>query len=169
MALIVEDGSIVANANSYVDETAIVAFALDRGVTITTPDATKFGILAMDYLSLFDDEWKGEQVDAATQTLAWPREDVFINCVELPSDTIPAKLKTAQLQLTLYASQGIILVPTGNTSGGVIIREKIGPIETQYSEKIAYNAGTLPDLPAVSSLLGAFLEGNGAMIRTVRV
>lgn len=37
MTIIVEDGSIVANANSYVTAEELVAYAADRGVTITDP------------------------------------------------------------------------------------------------------------------------------------
>ena len=52
MALIIENGSIVDNANSFVTAAEMVAYAALRGVTITADTTTQEQqiILAMDYL-----------------------------------------------------------------------------------------------------------------------
>lgn len=167
MALIIETGAIVDNANSYVDEDAIVAYASARGVTITTQNATIFGVEAMDYLSLFADKWKGTKIDPQDRIPDWPRDGVCINGVDLADDEIPARIKNAQMQLCIYRQQGITLVPTSNTEA-FITREKIGPIETEYSAEIALQSGVMPDLPIVQAMLSPYLQGGG-MVRTVRV
>lgn len=168
MSLIVEDGSIVANANSYNDEAAIIAYALARGVVITNPDATKFGILAMDYLSLFSDKWKGTKIDPQDRVPDWPRDGVWIDCVELDATVIPVKIKQAQMQLCIYQQAGVVLVPNSNIEP-FVTSEQIGPIKTDYSEKIAYNAGPLPFLPIVDNLLAAYLGPSAVFVRTRRV
>jgi len=173
--LIIEDGSIVEGANSYATVQQIIDYAAARGVTMQVSSPSPgddepikiMAIKAMDFLETYRYQWKGEEVNAATQPLAWPRKNVIINCVTLPSNTIPTQIIRAQCQLCLYVNAGIDLQPVGN-SEAFVKREKIGPIETEYSEVIAASAGALPVLYAFDSIIGAFLRQSFAL-RTVRV
>lgn len=168
MALIVEDGTIVANANSYALRTQIIAYALARGIVIPDTVATDANAInAMDYLLRFDDEWKGELVQPGVQALAWPREHVRIGTFDFPETEIPASLVNAQCQLAIYVSQGISLLPVSGAEA-FVKREKIGPIETEYSETIELQSGNTPDFPAVNALLAALINGGGR-IRSVRI
>lgn len=157
VTLIVEDGTIVADANSFVNEQQIVDYAKMRGVTLPfSTDADKdavaiLGIKAADYLRIMP--WKGEVV-SDTQTMPWPRKNILIPT--FPEDKVPAAVVEAQLQLTLLVNGGTELIPT-SAGTGFLIKEKIGPIENMYSEKVGVSTDGLPILPGVSALLDPWL------------
>lgn len=149
MTLIVEDGTLVANANSYVDLAAIKSYATKRGVTLPA-DATieVYSQKAMDYLESKRDRYKGLKI-TKTQALQWPRYPVIIDGFELGSDEIPSEIKSAQCQLILEVNSGVDLQPT--MTGSLVKREKIGPIETEFA--VSESGSLAPDLPKVDSLL----------------
>ncbi len=161
VTLIVEDGTIVAGANSFVTEDDIVAYALARGVILPfTTDPEKdavatLGIKAMDYLRILP--WRGEVVDVS-QTTPWPRKNVDVT-PSWPENAIPLAVTEAQLQLTLLVKAGTILLPT-IAGTGFLIKEKIGPIENVYSEKVGLSTNGLPILPGISLLLQPWLLGD---------
>lgn len=168
MALIVEDGSIVANANSYATRAYIIAYAAMRAVTLPDTVATDANAIAgMDYLLRYNSRWKGEEIEPGVQTLAWPRKRVCVGSYHFPEDEIPASLMDAQSQLAIYSSQGISLLPVSGQSS-FIKREKLGPLETEYSEAVQLVAGSTPTLPAIEGLLSGLLDFAGRL-RTVRI
>lgn len=160
VTLIVEDGSIVADANSFVSEAQIVAYAAARGVTLAfVTDADKdavaiLGVKAADYLRILP--WKGEVVDV-DQTMPWPRKNVNVT-PSYPEDAVPSQVIAAQLMLALIANEGTVLIPT-STGTGYLIKEKIGPIENVYSEKVGVSTTGLPIFPGISGLLDYWLLG----------
>lgn len=169
--LIIEDGSIVENANSFVTVAEIELYAANRGVILDTNspvDDDKIAIMAikaMDYLNSLP--WKGYLIERS-QPLCWPRKDIYIECYLIPDNEIPSDVKNAQCQLCLYISSGIDIMPVSGSSA-FITREKVGPIETEYSEAIAINQGSSPTLPLVDSLLSEYLSGGGFRLKSVRV
>ncbi len=161
VVLVVEDGTVVSGANSFVTEDQIVAAALMRGIVLpfTTDDekdkVAVYGILAADYLRILP--WKGEVVDV-NQTMPFPRKNMNMT-PPWPENAVPYAVIEAQLQLALLSYGGTVLIPT--TSGtGFLIKEKIGPIENTYSEKVGINANGLPILPGISMLLTPWLLGD---------
>lgn len=173
MALIVEDGSIVANANSYITRAQLIAYAGDRGVLIEDAAASDvFAIKAMDALETHRSEFRGREVEPGVQPLAWPRTGVCVGFVAYPDDVIPSNIVKAQLALALLSAQGVDLLPTtgaGASGEGFITREKIGPMETEYSEAAFLAQGTTPTIPQVTALLLPFLSGNAGPTRSYRV
>lgn len=188
--LIVEDGSIVPDANSYASVETIYNYAYMRGVNLApvspgspppSPeplpyDPDKIAIMAinaMDYLEALKYQWKGERVSPSVQRLSWPRKNVYVDGVLLPSNEIPSDLVAAQCQLVMQINAGVSLLPTtgggSQASAAFITREKIGPIETEYSEAVRLAAGSLPVMPAVDALLGALLLNTGYRLRTRRI
>jgi len=169
MAVIVEDGSIVANANSYIDEAYARAYASARGVTLPVDDAELDILLikAMDYLEGKRAEYQGDKTDPLNQELQWPRTDVKIDCVEIDADFMPKELKQAQAQLSIELFNGIDIQPT--QSGGFVKKEVVGPIETEYSEKIGVSI--TPTITAVDALLAPLFSecGQRFSLRTLRV
>ncbi len=159
--LIVEDGTIVSNANSFVTEDQIVTYALMRGVVLPNSSDTDkdrvatLGILAADYLRILP--WRGEVVDA-NQTMPFPRKNMNMT-PPWPEDAVPLAVKEAQLQLALLSNGGTVLIPT-SSGFGFLIKEKIGPIENTYSEKVGVNSNGLPILPGISLLLTPWLLGD---------
>ena len=112
------------------------------------------GIKAADYLRILP--WKGDLVDAA-QPMPWPRTNIATPTIA--DNVIPPQVIEAQLQLTLLANAGTVLIPT-YTGVGYLIKEKIGPIENVYSEKVGVSTDGLPIFPGISMLLEPWLLGD---------
>jgi len=173
--LIVEDGTIVPDANSYVSVDDIIKYAEARGVVLipgSPIDPVKVAIMAinaMDYIEMFKYRWKGKRVNPSLQRLSWPREGVVIDGERWPSDKIPDELIAAQCQLCIQISRGVNLLPTVSADEAFITKEKVGPIETEYSEAVRLAASNLPVMPAVDALLAVLLDGALGRLRTVRI
>lgn len=169
MAVIVEDGSIVANANSYIDEAYARAYASARGVTLPADDAELDVLLikAMDYLESKRAEFQGDKSDPLNQELQWPRTGVKIDCTQIDADFMPKELKQAQAQLSIELFNGLDIQPT--RTGGFIIEDTTGPLTTKYSEKIG--VGVEPTITAVDALLEPLFSACGQQfsLKTIRV
>ena len=156
VTLIVEDGTIVPNANSFVTEGQIATYARSRGVLIPAlidPELDAIavlGIQAMDYLAVLP--WRGEPV-SPMQTTPWPRKNTGL---EISETNIPGPIVAAQLSLSLFANKGIELIPGGATSG-MVIKEKVGPIEQEYSETVGVSQNGLAYFPSIDLLLKPYL------------
>lgn len=166
MALIVETGAIVANANSFNDLAALRAYALARGVALSATDSVveALSFKAMDYIAAQEPRMEGSRV-SADQELCYPRECVTINGFDVAIDAIPKALKSAQCQLVIDAHNGIDLMPSAQ--GAAVKREKVGPLETEYAVGGADGTGRVPDLAAAEALL-APLYGSGGFLITER-
>ncbi len=167
ITLIQETGAIVPNANTYGTEADLILYAEARGVTLTSSEALKAKLIkAMDYLQGLN--YKGTLVSPGVQPLPWPRKDAVIDGYEQPETAIPYNLIRAQYQLVIEQQNGIDIMPT--VSGGFIKREKVGPIETEYSESLAASNGLEPDMPIVDALLASLLNDTGKFsLTTYRV
>lgn len=158
VTLIVETGSIVPDANSFVSEDDIVSYALMRGVTLPfTTDEEKdavavIGIKAMDYLRILP--WKGEVV-STSQTTPFPRKNMNTTPATA-EDVVPSAVKEAQLQLTLLVNGGTELIPS-YTGVGFLVEQRIGPIMERYSEKVGVSTDGLPIFPGIQMLLDPYL------------
>ena len=132
ITIIVEDGTGVANANSYISEAAARVFAESVGLPLPVDsEACKAALLAaMPYLE--SQPWQGQRSDP-TQALSWPRKLVIINGDELPNNIVPQNIQKAQVQAASMGSTGTDLFPT--ISGQFVTKEKVGPIETEYSDE----------------------------------
>lgn len=131
MALIIEDGSIVTDANSFASLTQIKNYLALRGLDITTVDDAvleTYAVRATDFLNSLEYNYKGDRVQAS-QPLAWPRYN-FNPYGVLWDGSIPIQLISAQSRLVYDLKNGIELFPV--KSGQDIKREKVGPIETEY-------------------------------------
>lgn len=156
--LIIEDGSGVANANSYVTVAEYRAYATPRGVSLPVSDAeceTQL-ILAMDYLEV--QCWRGIAA-YDDQSLAMPRDEVYIGGSLIASDMIPNKIKLAQMQLALQVNNGVDLMPTVVGGSASVVREKVGPLETEYATSLT--VGTQPYFRSISGLLAPYLCSPG--------
>ena len=118
MALIIEDGSIVSGANSFVTAAEMVAYAALRGVTIPASTTTQEQqiILAMDYIISREQSMKGQRTKA-TQPLPYPRFNVKIRNDYIEDHEIPSELKNAQIELAIQVGNSELLISetTNNT------------------------------------------------------
>ena len=167
MALVIEDGTVVANANSFVTAAEIRSYAAARGITLSAVDAEidPLAIKAMDYIESVEVQMQGSRT-SALQYLPLPRTGMTIYGEDVGANVIPVAAKRAQMQLALDAHSGVDLMPT--MSGAVVKREKVGPLETEYASGVDFDGQ--PTLTAANSWLDLLFGSNGAFVmRTVRV
>lgn len=131
MALIVEDGSGRADAESFATAAELVTYAANFGRTIPATEAEQESLLRRAYLQMNTMPWKGSAV-SPVQTGAWPRMGVCRNGYTIASNTIPAQIKAGQMALATEIHADDLVNP--DTKLGAIIREKVGPLETEYGE-----------------------------------
>jgi hypothetical protein len=115
MTLIIEDGTGVDNANSYVTDAEYVAFAAARGRTIgvDAPAREKELILAMDFVESHRSQFQGIKI-LSTQSLQYPRTPVYIDSYLFPSNEIPVELKNSQMESAAIVNSESLL-KTGST------------------------------------------------------
>lgn len=155
MTLVIEDGSNVANANSYVTLDEIRDFAQARNETMPSDDAALEGmaIQAMDYLEGLRSKYQGKKT-YSDQPLQWPRSGVLIDCASWPEDKIPKELKNAQCQLCIEQLTFPDLSPSSD--GFAVSREKVDVIEVEYAAGSNYASATpvpAPSFPKVDAYL----------------
>lgn len=169
MALTLEDGTGVVDADSYASLAELNAYAASRGITLAGNDAAKEVLLrnAADYLDSLESRFKGDRVDPE-QALAWPRSGVYLfeSEVEFANDAIPAQLIKAQCQLACDAEAGgTNLLPNG--SGREVLRTKVDVIETEYAK--TGQGAVLPRFTKALAILEPLFSGGGMSVQTVRV
>lgn len=183
MALTVEDGTGLADSNSYVTVAEAKAYAAARGIELPVDDDDVEVLLikAMDYLEAQRSKYQGRKtwprpdMDVShphAQALQWPRVGVVLDCsYDLPDNVIPEELKRAQSQLTIEVFAGLELMPSSD--GSMVKREKVDVLETEFMTPKDWGDSGYPgpQFPAVDALLEPLFNacGSGAMFRTVRV
>lgn len=168
MTLIVEDGSIVANANTYADLVSVRAFASARGVTLSAVDATlePMVIKAMDYVESHRENFQGFKV-SELQELQFPRSLVYVDGILISETSIPKCLISALCQAVIEISNNVDLMPT--TTEPAIRKEVVGPIETEYAVSLG-SGGFSPELRKVDAFLRPVLNtSSGFGLSTVRI
>lgn len=164
MALVVETGSGSATAESYCSVSAADARHQGLGNTdwaaLSTASKEQALRRATVYMTqAFRGRWKGNRC-TSTQALDWPRFGVCVDGFDYPSTTLPADIVNACADLALKASAEE-LAPDQERA---VIREKIGPLETEYS---SYSPQA-KQFRAVDMLLSSLLKGSSAMAMLVR-
>lgn len=108
--LTIEDGSIVANANSLVTDEEFKQYADIRFVDIppTQPERESLLVKAMDYLFSVERKLQGTRTSSA-QELPFPRIGVHGRNMYISSNTIHPDWKKAQMELAIQAKDGELL------------------------------------------------------------
>lgn len=158
MALIVEDGSGVAGADSYLSVADADSHHADRGNAGWTGDvAAKEAALrkAADYLGqAYRLRWLGARVDAG-QALDWPRTGLE----GIGSDVVPGEVQRAAAELALVALGADLNPPLAR--GGRVKREKVGPIESEFED----GAPGRTRYPSIDGMLAPLLARPGRLAR----
>lgn len=130
MALLIEDGTIVVGANSFVTDTEYTNYATARGLTVGATSILREVelIQSMDYLFSREDDLQGERTED-TQENIYPRENVFIRDAEIANNVIPTELKNAQMEGGAAANSQSLLI---NEDSQNIESEKLDVLETSY-------------------------------------
>lgn len=170
MALTIEDGSGVPNANSYVSVAEVKDYADQRGISLPPDnDLEKLIVEAFDYVESFRSQFRGKKTnyDPSIQTSQFPRTGVVVDGWEYPENSIPGNLKLAQCQATCDSYSSGPLMPSN--MGASILREKIDVLEVQYAQP-QDGAGMVPSpsWPKVDSLLSPLFSSGGWNVEVKR-
>ncbi len=157
MAIVVEDGTVVTGANSYVTAAELSAYAAARSVTLVSGAETLL-IQAMDYiesLSFIGIKWTKDQ------PLSWPRVDVWIDGYYQDVEDIPVQLKNGQMAVALAIDAGngpLIDLPRG------VKRERVGELEVEYMD----GAPSVTIARTINANLQKLLAGGSAYIKVTK-
>jgi len=146
--IIVEDGTVVNGANSYISEQDLREFCSDRDLSLPGGSVEPLIHKAMDYLETLN--FKGEKL-YHLHSVEFPRVNMLVNGWLYPAHQIPPELKKAQCLLA-YHSQKIDLTPA--SQGRETKREKVDILEVEYSEN---KTETELELPFVFNTLKDFI------------
>jgi hypothetical protein len=169
MAFVVEDGTGLATATSYVSVADAITYHADRGNTSWALALTAAQEIALIRATqAVDARGLGRFIGSrltAEQGLEWPRTDaVDINGFEIDEDEIPSAVKKAVCEgaLVELGSQGS-LQPSSDR-GGMITRERVeGAVDISYLP----GAPTGTTYSAYLEALNPVLSSSG--IKVVRV
>lgn len=166
MPLVVEDGSIVPNANSYISLLDAKEFYTTRGHIFESDSALEQSlVLACDYINIMESRFQGERVQL-TQGLAFPRSNLYVEGVFLLDNVIHRDVIMIQLLLSTKINRGINLF--SYREGAFVTKEKVGQIQIEYSEKLG--EGSISIFPDVNILFEKFYSsGSASSIKVVRI
>lgn len=163
MALETETGTGSATSESYISVADADARHTAFGNTAWTgTDAAKEAALrrATAFMEQrYGQNWKGTQL-YRDQALAWPRYGATANGWVIQSTVVPVAIANACADLAVKA-----LTETLNPDlTRAVIREKVGPLETEYSA----HSPEAPRYTAIDEALSGYMKGGGSMARLVR-
>ena len=164
MTIIVEDGTGLADAETYISVSDANTYHAARGATAwaALSESDKEAALrrATDYMGqAYRPRWAGQRA-TSTQALDWPRTGVVVDGYEVASTVVPSAVSRACAELALRASAEEL---SPDLERG-IKRERVDVIETEYDTA----SPQAKRFRAVDQLLSAYLSGGGAFLRVVR-
>lgn len=130
MALTIENGSIVAGAESFATAAELVTYAANFGRTIPADTPSQEALLRRAYLQMDALPWKGQLV-SLEQTGSWPRYNVQRGGFVIASNTIPAQIKAGQMALATEIHADDLDPP--ELRAGAVTKERVeGAVDVQY-------------------------------------
>jgi len=174
MALVVEDGTGLTNANAFVSVVDFKAYCDERGhVYSTYTDAVieQAAVRSTDYLSN-SWPWDGFKLKergnaAGAQALAFPRTNLTDSKgYSVASDSVPIEVVSATCEVMLIevANPGIT-TPT-YTPHERVKSEGVGPLKVEYDLSRTDADGARPIMLVVKDLIGQFLvSGAGSRLQ----
>lgn len=168
MAVIVEDGSIVANSDSYVTRAEYIAYALSIGIVINSDATADVELIkAAEYIKAHEVNLKGDLVERA-QSMAYPRANLWINGFSWSSEEIPTQVKNCQMSYALLIHTGEDLYNRSPNPNQVVKREKIdGAVEVEYEVPVNGNSTALTS-SAADAQLDVLLKSNAMTFELIR-
>jgi hypothetical protein len=168
VAIVVEDGTGLSTANSYLSVADAKVYWTDRGFVYsgyTDPQIAVALIQATDYIEArYGSRFFGVRL-VASQALSFPRSYLY----DLAGNAIsgvPARLEAATAE---YAQRALVAAlapdPVFDDTGTTVMRkrEKVGPIETD----ISYTGGgpsTFRPYPMADALLADYASAAGSRV-----
>ena len=166
MALIVEDGTGLSNAESYASVSFVTQYATDRGLVWSTAvEADNEAALRRATVWLdarYRNRFVGYKINRRDQALEWPRHDAYdrngdyISYLTVPVEVAKANAEAAILEL---ANPGVLspLITTGE----IARRIKVDVIEIEYARATALTQDQRPISTVVEDIMGSLLVSIG--------
>nr|BDD45291.1 hypothetical protein 13 [bacterium] len=159
--IVIEDGTGVSNANSYVSEAEADAYFTARNNTTWASKTQAEKEAALIYATVYLDGhyyWVGH-IANESQSLGWARTWAYDSeGREIPSNIVPQRVKDACCELALYALSNPLTPALAR--GGEVKRQKVGSLEVEYFE----DANTEKTFPLVNNILSGLYKKPGSTI-----
>lgn len=159
MALVVEDGSVVSGADSYLSLSDARALAAKYGYELPADDTAAETALrngAM-YIGLQESSLCGQRV-SPSQSLSFPRVGVSLYGFSLATNVIPDQVKLAQI--IAGAEYGAGTDVRGSTDGRITTMERVeGAVTVQYADNGV--TGAMITITAALDALRPLICGGG--------
>lgn len=155
MALVVEDGTVVADADTYVTRAAFITFAAAIGVTIASDAATDvFLVKAFQYINNLEPRLKGTRTARANPN-AYPRDGLIIEGFSWTSVEVPRQAILAQQYLALDLNAGIDIYNRPQSASTAVKRVRVeGAVEKENAVSDSMKTISItPTMALVNSLL----------------
>lgn len=159
MALIVEDGTIVTGADSYISLIDAKALAAKYGWVLPDDDASAEAALrnGANYIGLQEDMLCGTRVSAA-QSLSYPRKGVKLYGYPVAEDVIPQQVITAQIAAAVEYGKGTDV--RASSDGRITTHEEVvGAVVVEYANNGVTGATTT--ITAAMDALKPLICGGG--------
>lgn len=135
MSLVVEDGTGLSNAESYISVSDTTAYHAARGNTAWAAIATdtlreQYLRQATDYMvAKYTSRWQGYKVYPESQALDWPRYGLVVDYVEIAYNIVPYAVKKACAELALRAASSELAPDLSQAA----VSEQVGSIAVTYN------------------------------------
>ena len=164
MALIVETGTGSSSAESFASvaqaDTRLALFGNTAWGSLATAAKEQALRRATAYMEqAFRTRWRGTRL-LRDQALSWPRYGVEVDGWTVLSTIVPDDIADACIDLAAKAS----LAELNADLTRAVVREKVGPLETEYSQ---YSAETVRYV-AIDMAMAPYLRSGGATVRLER-
>ena len=158
--IVVEDGTVVTGANSYVTMAEYISYAADQNVTVTDTQTYQTQIIkAAQFIDGLEAVLKGDTT-SKTQPMAYPRDNLSdIDGWSWDNDEIPTQVKQAQMSLAIDINSGEDLWNLSQSDATGIKRERVeGAVEIEYAVS---DTGRIPYRSRSRALLSSLMKYNG--------
>lgn len=160
MALVVEDGSGMDDAESYGSVADCAAYATAHGLTFpstenaATESALRRATAAID--ALYRNRFPGTRTSGRSQALEWPRINATDNEGEIiASDEIPVEIVRACFEAAAREYDEANSMMPDLDRGGAIKRVKAGSVEVDYGGNASVNTAHQTIDGILAGLIGA--------------
>ena len=166
MSIVVEDGTLVKGANSWVTRAEYIAYAKTKGITIhnsATADAEL--IKACEFINSHEENLKGDKTDR-DQATAYPRDNLTLEGFAWGSDEIPRQVILCQLAVALDINAGIDPYNPPANPAIQAKKEKVDVIEVEYFGRDS--GQKMSRTSTATAILNTLLRRSGLQIALVR-
>lgn len=163
MALVIEDGTLVTDADSWVTRAEFIAYAAARGVTIPDDDASDvYLVKAAAFIGDHEANLKGILVER-DQALCFPRSGLIIEDWSWSSTEIPRQVKLCQMAYAVDLFNEIDIYNPPQNPGLATKKERVeGAVSVEYA--VSDNAPQkLGRTSTGEALLASLLMHNGML------